>query len=129
MEKYLIDDYGIIENKDLTSLDDIVEYYKDCGYELFDCGQGYYEDEKTIWVKIQDKFYSVSISAEVWGDRQDHGDKLYYVESIKSITYFEIPKPEPKEKHIIQLKMCLTDDRWCDLTAYLTANKIEYERF
>jgi len=49
LEQYLIDDYNVFENKQgLKHIDEIESYFNDCAVEYFDCGQGYYENEKNI---------------------------------------------------------------------------------
>jgi len=61
IEKWLIDQYDVVQDKRyLTSEFEIEEYFKDSGYDYLDCGQGYYEDETTVLVKIGSKF-SLSI--------------------------------------------------------------------
>ena len=86
MEQYLIDDYGVEEDvKYLTDPSQIEEYYKDCGRDYLDCGQGYFQEEAVLLVKIKDKFYEVCIEAEIDGNKQDRGDRLYYVERITKV--------------------------------------------
>jgi hypothetical protein len=103
MEQYLIDEYGVIEDIDyLKDPADIKEYFLDCGRDYFDCGQGYFETEAVLLVKVKNKFYEVTMDAAIVGERQDRGDKLYYVDKITNISYIEIPKPLPKEQITIQ---------------------------
>lgn len=89
---------GIIEDtKYLTEAEDIEPYFKDVGYDMFDCGQGYFEDFKDVTVKIGSELYSVEIKAEILSSKQDKGDRLYFVESIESIRYKLLEKtPEIK---------------------------------
>ena len=124
IEPYLVNEYGVIEDvKGLTSEDDIENYFMDCGSEYFDCGQGYYEDEVELIVKIGYRFFNVHIYAEVWGDKQDHGDKLYYVEKIMSVTHEEIPKPEPKTKQTVILNVTAPEYDIERLISYLNEHK------
>lgn len=100
MEKYLTEEYNVFEDKEyLTSEDEIEDYFKDNGSNWLDCGQGYYEDKTDLICKVGNKFYIVDISAEVIGEKQDVGDKLYFVDYISSVEYEEIEKPKPKEKN------------------------------
>jgi hypothetical protein len=119
MEDYLKIDYNVIEFDGLTSADDIVPYFEDMGHELLDCGQGYFQDEAIELVKIGDKFFEVTIIAEVYGDKQDRGDRLYYVDHIKSVTYKEIPKPEPKKILTVGLEFSANRDIIDQLEAWL----------
>lgn len=94
MEQYLKDQYNVIEDKfALKNVDDINFYFSE-STDSFDCGQGYYNDEVKKIVLIDNKFYRVTIKAEIGSAKQDHGERLHWVEGIKSITYVEIPKPD-----------------------------------
>lgn len=78
----------IVEDpKYLTSVDDMQEFFEDEGYEHFDCGQGYFQTEAEVIAKIGECYYQVSLEAEVLGNKQDRGDKLYFVDSITSVKY------------------------------------------
>lgn len=100
-EEYLSEDYIFYENKDyLKHPEQIEKHFEEDYHDYFECGQGFYQDDANIICKIGDKFYSVTIYAEIWSSKQDHGDRLYWVESIKKITYEEIEKPLPKPKPI-----------------------------
>ncbi len=126
MEEYLKYDYDVFEDDDLTSEEDIIPFFTDTGYDYFDCGQGYYQDEAIILAKIGDKFFYVTLKAEVWGDKQDRGDKLYYVESITSITYVEIEKPLPKLKKPITIEFTANDAVINQVFDILTRNGVEW---
>lgn len=119
MEDYLKIDYNVIEFDDLTSEDDIVPYFEDIGHELLDCGQGYYQDETVEVVKIGNKFFEVTIIAEVYGEKQDRGDRLYYVDHIKSVTYKEVPKPLPKAIFSAVLEFSANQDTIDQLKSWL----------
>ena len=93
--------YGIIEDsRYLCEESDIVPYFKDCGIDFFDCGQGYSQDEASVIVAIHETFYKVIMKASIMSAKQDRGDRLYWVEDITSVTYEEILKPEPKSEEI-----------------------------
>lgn len=99
MDQYLIEDYGVVEDPSwLKSEDDIVDYFTDCGRDYLECGQGFFQDETTIIAKIGDKFYEITVKAEICSAKQDRGDRLYWVEDIKSVKYKEIDKPVQIEK-------------------------------
>lgn len=101
LENYLIKQYEVYEDKNyLTDPSEIEEYFKDNGYDYFDCGQGYSQDEADIIVYIANKFYLVSMEAVIGSQRQDRGDRLYFVEDIENVTYEEISKPERRVEYI-----------------------------
>lgn len=79
--------------KYLNDESEIENYFLDMGRELFDCGQGYCEDEKTVLFKIGDKFYEIELSAYIGSAKQDRGDRLYWVESISNVSYSEVTEP------------------------------------
>lgn len=127
MEKYLIDQYGVIEDENwLTHEDEIVEYFKDCGDEYLDCGQGYSQDEAELICKIGDKFYEVCITAEIMSAKQDRGDRLYWVDYISNVTYEEIPKPQPKPKKNFAYSVHVTHEQHDALNRFLKTNNIEH---
>lgn len=105
MEQYLKDQYNVREISYLESEEDIVSYFMEDPYDYFDCGQGYYEDEVNIIVKIKDKFYNVKITAAIGSSKQDRGDRLYFVENAESVEYSEIEKPV--DKNINKVKYIL----------------------
>lgn len=97
-EQYLIDQYNIHEYKGLRHHLEIEKYFRNCGLDLFETGQGFYEDEVEILVKIGNKFYDVTVYANIESSKQDRGDRLYWVESIRDVSYTETTKPEEKAK-------------------------------
>lgn len=110
MEKYLKEEYNIFEDENyLKNKEDIEDYFKDDYGDLLDCGQGYYQDKANVICKIGEKFYNVTIQAEIGSAKQDYGDRLYWVEGIKSVVYEEIEKPKPKEKFKITYNLELTE--------------------
>ncbi len=129
MEKYLIDQYDILEDENwLTSVDVIEDFFKDGGYEYFDCGQGYYQDEAEVICKIGDKFYKVALSAEIESAKQDRGDRLYWVESISKVEYEEIEKPKPIPEESIRYTVEVTDSQRKQLDRFLNENQIKFEK-
>lgn len=101
LEEYLIKQYNVHEDKNyLQDVSDIEQYFKDDGYDYFDCGQGYSQDEADVIIHIANKFYLVKMEAEIGSQRQDRGDRLYFVENIVNVEYREIDKPERKTEYI-----------------------------
>jgi len=98
-EQYLFDDWDLFEDEDmLKHPEQIEEYFKDVGYDYFECGQGFAQEEASVYVKIGNKYYDVTINAEIDSSKQDRGDRLYWVESIESVTYEESEKMDPKPR-------------------------------
>jgi hypothetical protein len=127
LETYLKEQYNVFEDeKYLTSESEIMDYFKDCGSDYLDCGQGYYEDEANVICKISDKFYSVKIKAEIMGAKQDVGDKLYWVDYISMVTYEEIDKPAPKNKVNVTYNLSITEDQKRYLEYTMKENYIEF---
>ena len=127
MEEYLIKDYGVIEDLDyLTKEEDIEDYFTDEGYNMFECGQGYYNDEITVICKIEDKFYNVTVKAGIGSERQDRGDRLYFVDYIDSVSYEEIEKPKPKNRDSISIKINVTKAELNKLEDFMEESQIEY---
>lgn len=126
MESYLKEEYGVIEDKKgLTKESDIEDYFEDNGRDYFDCGQGYYNEEAFVICKIGEKFYEVEVEAEIGSSKQDIGDRLYWVERISNVDYWEIPKPTPKRKELYQYNVLLTEEQRLKLEIFLKENHIE----
>ena len=80
----------LIKVKRLTE-DGIVDYYKDCGKEYFDCGEGYHQDDATIYIELDSgKIYEVNMEAECEGNKTDYGERIYFVDKITSVTFKEV---------------------------------------
>lgn len=127
MEKYLIEQYDVIEDKNyLTSEDDIKDYFDDNGRDFLECGQGFYQDEAEVICKVGDKFYEVTIEAEIASAKQDVGDRLYWVDNISNVTYKEIDKPEPLSKEKVQYNLMLTSQQKYALERFMKENYIEF---
>lgn len=128
MEKYLKDEYDVYEDERyLTKEENIESFFKDCGRDFLDCGQGYAEDETTIICKIADNFYKVKIKAELGSSKQEIGDRLYWIENIESVEYEKIPKPLPKEKTSYRYDMDLTEYQKRELENKMDALNIEFD--
>jgi hypothetical protein len=96
LDGYLIKQYNVhVDNMFLKHESQIEKYFKEYT-DLFDCGQGFYEDKKVMIATIADKFYEVTMYAEIGSAKQDRGDRLYWVESIEKVEYKEIDKPAEK---------------------------------
>ena len=80
----------IIEDEYLNDENKIVHWFKDCGHEYFECGQGYYQEDVEICVKIGAEYFKVQIYAEIESSKQDRGDRLYWVEKITEVKYSKI---------------------------------------
>lgn len=127
MEKYLKDEYNVFEDeKYLTKEEQIEDYFKDCGQEWLECGQGYAQDKAEILCKIGNKFFKVELKAELGSAKQEYGDRLYWIDEISSVDYEEITKPEPKEKFVCKYSLVLTKEQKCALENYMNQLHIEY---
>lgn len=128
LEQYLIDDYGFSQFKDVKHTSHIEDHYKDCGQELFDCGADEYEDEVTTFLKIGNKYYQVTIEAEINSTKNIEGCYRYYwVEKVSKVSWIEIDKPLPKEEHKYILEFNLNKDKFEYLKQFLTEHNYQYE--
>ena len=128
MEQYLKDDYNVIEDENyLKSESDIKDYFGNLALEDMDCGQGYYTDEYDWICKIGEKFYEVHAIAEIGSSKQDYGDRLYWIEQIKSIDYNEIEKPLPKKRYLCTYRFNLNNDQIRILENFIEEKKLIIE--
>ena len=128
MEQYLINDYDVFEDiKWLTDESQIENYFTDNYDDLFDCGQGYYQDEANLICKIKDKFYGVTVKADIGSQRQDRGDDIYFVDYINSVEYEEIDKPLPKDREIVTYTISLTKSEKVSLENFMNENSLKYD--
>ncbi len=127
MENYLKEEYNVYEDERyLTNASEITKYFTECGTDFLDCGQGYYEDEASLICKIGENFYNVKIQAEIMSAKQDVGERLYWVDCIKSVTYEEIDKPQPKDKVKVTYNLSITEDQKRHLEWFMKENHIEF---
>jgi len=128
MEDYLVREYAVFEDeKYLKTTQELKSYFKDSGYDYFDCGQGYYQDESDITCKIGEKFYDVTMRAEIGSQKQDRGERFYFVENIESVTYKEIPKPKPKQKIALTYKLLINKEEKHALEVFLKNRNIDFK--
>lgn len=76
----------------ITSEDQIEDYFKDCGGDLFEQNTTDCSEEESCVIKLdnQDKYYDVTVKVSLVGAWQDVGDKLYTIDTIDSVTYKEV---------------------------------------
>ena len=81
------------ENRCLQSEYDINNYFMDCGADHLECGQGFYEDDVLLKVKTADgNIYEVRIEADIESQKMDVGDRVYWVDVIRNVTYIKLEK-------------------------------------
>lgn len=125
-EQYLFDEYDLIEDVNwLTNVNEIKEFILGDLRQFFQCGQGYYNDNVDLLMKIQDKFYKVNAKAEITSAKQDRGDRLYWAESIESVTWKEVDKPLPKLKTTKSYTFELTTYQEQELDNFIKEQKIK----
>ena len=128
IEDYLISQYGVYQDeKYLTHESQIEETFRDIGCEYLECGQGFYQDSAEVIAKIGKKFYKVTIYAEICSAKQDVGDRLYWVERIKSVEYEEIEKPKFKDKVYYSYEIKLSREDKILLEKYLKRKGFEWK--
>lgn len=99
LEEYLKDQYDVIEDRKYLKHElQIEEYFEEIYRDFFECGQGYYQDEAEVIVRIGDKFYEVTLVGELMSQKQDVGDRLYWIDNLEYVTYRVIDKPVRKEE-------------------------------
>ena len=127
MEDYLKKEYHVYSSEYLEKEEEIEEYFFDNGGQFFDCDQGYSENKVEIIAMIENKFYQVNLKAEIESSKQDRGDRLYWVEKIKKVTWKEIQKPLPKPRTEFILKAQLTEAEKERIEKLLEVMKINNE--
>jgi len=89
----------ITDEEYLKTEADIKAFFEEEYHDHFDCGQGYYEEQVSLIVMtIDEKFWVVTLIAEIYSAKQDCGDKLYWVESLESVESEEITPKEAQDK-------------------------------
>lgn len=127
MEKYLEEEYNVYESEYLIKEEEMEEYFERNGSDFFECGQGFYQDNVDFICKIGDKFYIVELKAEILSEKQDVGDRLYWVDQVTFVGYKEIPKPQPKERVNITYTLELNTDQKQALECFFKKNNIDYQ--
>lgn len=126
MEQYLVDEYGCIEFEDLkheTQIDDYFTGSRDFN-DWFECGADTYNDTSEQLLKIGNKFYALTLSAETCSTKNIEGCyRFYWVEHVESVSYKEIDKPKPKDYQVHQYSFSLNKDQKAVLDAFIKANK------
>jgi hypothetical protein len=85
-----------IECAGLTDKNQIPIFFAEA-YHLFKCGKGFYNKTAEVVVRIEDKYYQVTLEGNVGVEVPDKGKKTYYINEITNVTYKEILKPiDPK---------------------------------
>ena len=122
----------LIKVKRLTE-EEIVDYYKDCGSEYFDCGEGYHQDDATIYIELDSgKIYEVNMEAECEGNKTDYGDRIYFVDKITSVTFKEVDELWVINQQLKQLKYEKKEvaekfESICDKISSLEDRKLDLE--
>ena len=120
-------DYDIVEDENyLTSKDDIEDYFKDNGRDYIECGQGFFQDEAYLLVRIGEEFFDVTIFAECIGEWQEYGDKVYHVDRITDVTWTQVPTPTLKKRDTCMFVANLTEHEADDIERFLKGRKISY---
>ncbi len=102
IDKYLETDYNVIQcGTYLKCADMISDYFRDDADEYFEDDDGDVSDEAEVLVKIAQKYYKVSLTAELGSQKQDRGDRTYWVECVRSVSYEEIPKPKQISRNTV----------------------------
>lgn len=89
-----IDDYPVYEDERwLVSVEDIEEVASDIRHDYMSADSEGYDNFAEVLFKIGDKYYLVSMEAEVESTWTDYGD-VYHIGHLESCTY--------KEVHVIE---------------------------
>lgn len=97
--------HGLVKVADSEQLDfdkftdeaDAREYFKDEYRELIPCGLGQYADEVKVKCYIDSVLFEAHLKADVWKQRCDVGEDVYYANSLESITFTAISQESEKE--------------------------------
>lgn len=76
-----------VDVKKFATHKEALQYFKREGSELFECGQGFYEEEAEEYCYIEDVFFLAKVKADICSSKQDVGDRLYWVEGIESVEF------------------------------------------
>ena len=122
----------LIKVKRVTE-DEIIDYYKDCGSEYFDCGEGYHQDDATIYIELDSgKIYEVNMEAECEGNKTDYGERIYFVDKITSVTFKEVDELWVINQQLKQLdyekkEVATKFESICDKISNLEDRKLDLE--
>lgn len=83
----------------LATEDDIIPYIEEIAIDYFDCGQGFFEDIRNfiVYIHNDNQYYSVTVTADIMSAKQDRGDRLYWADGIKDISFTKIDEPRLKD--------------------------------
>lgn len=127
IDQYLIDDYDVIQDpKYLKCEEQIEEYFMDCGKEFLEADQDGAQDEAEVIIKIAQKYYNVTIKAEIGRECCDNCADVYYIEKIESVEWEEIEKPLPKDKIKFTYSFELNKDHKNFLDNFLRENNFKF---
>lgn len=91
-----------------NALNDAIDFFKSDYSDYFSCGQGFYEDEVFTFCFVNNSFFKVKLSAEIISSKQDVGDRLYWVESLKDVQLenydFELHKQKLNQQRLDLIK-------------------------
>ena len=73
--------------KKFKNKEDASDHYKEKAYDELDCGQGYYQDQVSYHCFIDGEFKEIEIHAEIGSQKQDRGDRLYWVDGIEKVVF------------------------------------------
>lgn len=124
-EKYLFVDYQLIEHTTLLKEErDIETFFTENTEFLGDREDGYSEEEEFL-VKIDDKYYEVTVEADVYN--LGGNDDLWACD-VTEVNYVEVQKPLPKERKSVVIEMQVTDEVLSFIEAYLNTKGCSHLR-
>lgn len=86
------------------SIEDAKSHFEDNYGDYLECGQGFYQDKAKTFCYVKDRLLSVTINAEIIGQKMDVGDRLYSVDRIKSIDLEPFDQSEYEKITQLQLE-------------------------
>jgi hypothetical protein len=121
----LIQDYDI-EVDICDDPSEFADYFRDCGSDYFECGQGFYQDEATVIVQLGDTYFNVYLEAEIGSQKMERGERFYSVENIIKVEWEVIPTPELRAKCQYSIVATLTDFDQRRLVEYFEEHNISH---
>lgn len=122
-----------IEKINRITEDDIIGYFKDMGREWFDCGEGYYQEEATLYAQLDSgNIYEIIMEAICEGNKTDYGDRIYFVDEITKVTFKEVSETWLIEKQLeelegAKLKAMQKIEDICKMISQLEDRKLDLE--